>query len=90
MTQVTINLYSFSDLNEEAKNKAIAEQLEFLNTTDEYGDKYDEAEAIDIIEANEYIFFADGTLASCTTYTGKHHKAGITEFKLGGEVYQLS
>lgn len=41
------------------------------------------------IEANEYLFFANGKLANCTTYTGQHEKAGTTELNFHGEIYDL-
>ena len=40
---------------------------------------------IENIEANNYLFFSTGELASCTTYT----KTGITEFKFMGETYSI-
>jgi len=38
---------------------------------------------------NEYWFFENGVMADCVTYTGKHKKAGITEFNFYGKVYQI-
>lgn len=43
----------------------------------------------DAIKANNYFFFKDGTLAHCTTYTGKHKKAGTTEFHFHGQTISL-
>lgn len=42
------------------------------------------------IEANEYLFYADGELANVTHYCGKHEKAGITEVKFHGETFELA
>lgn len=91
MKQVTISLYSFNELSEEAQEKAIIEHANFLVTTAEDEDEfeYSREDVIDNILVNEYIFFQDGTLAHCTTYTGKHQKAGTTEFHFKGITYTL-
>ena len=101
MKQVTINLYSFSELSEEAKEKAIFEHADFLqsigqevededgNLVTEYGHEISREEVIESIDANDYIFFADGDLAHCTTYVGKHERAGETDFKFKGQVYSI-
>lgn len=101
MKTVQINLYEFSELSETAKQKAIDEHRGFLqalpveleNEAGElekyYNMDYSDSEVIENIEANEYIYFADGCLSSCITYTGKHPKAGITELKFKGETYTL-
>lgn len=88
MKQVIINLYSFSELSKEGQRKAIDEHQEFLAglslaENENYADRSDE-EITEDIEANEYLFFQDGSLAHCTTYTGKHQKSGITEFHFKG------
>jgi len=44
---------------------------------------------IESIEANEYLFYSDGKLANCTTYCGTHEKTGITELKIGLDIYTL-
>lgn len=90
MKQVTINLYSFRELDKSAKEKAIYEHSVFLNEIDREGRTYNRTETIEAIEINEYLFYQDGTLAHCTTYTGKHNKAGLTEFKIHGEVFPLN
>jgi len=44
---------------------------------------------IDNIKINEYLFFADGSLADCVTYTnGK--KKGRTELNYMGKCYQVA
>lgn len=45
---------------------------------------------IESIEANDYYFFSDGELADCTTYCGSHPKAGTTELKFMGNIYQVA
>jgi len=101
MLTVSINLYSFNELNEAAKEFAVNDYANFL---EEIGNEYedengvmqtdysrpDEETTIETIEANEYLFFEDGTMASITHYCGKHEKAGITEFKFKGRVYDIT
>jgi allophanate hydrolase subunit 1 len=100
MKTVKINLYSFHELNEKAKEEAIFNHKCFLDSLpvdyeNEAGElieeyiEHEEEEVIENIEANEYIFFFDGSLTSCTTYTGKHEKAGITELKFKNQIYTL-
>ena len=98
MKTVSINLYSFSELNDHAKNRAIDEHRDFMQSLpDQYVDEHGElvfeyadytiAEVIDSIEANKYLFFADGTLADTVQYVGKHPKVGISELTFYGEIY---
>ena len=98
MKTVSINLYSFSELNDAAKNRAIDEHRDFMQSLpDQYLDEHGElvfeyadytiAEVIDSIEANKYLFFADGTLADTVQYVGKHPKVGISELTFYGEIY---
>lgn len=114
MKTVQINIYSFNELSEQARQKAIDEHRNFMLSTMspadfESGDpEFDTPEAllkayaveetnilwndspvIENIEANDYLFFSDGELANCTTYCGKHPKAGITELKIGNDIYTL-
>ena len=111
---VKINLYSFDELSEQAKEKAIENHRnfelsimqpeDFISGDSEYDTpeelekaykaeyKYYETEDEPIIEnikANDYIFFENGELAECVTYTGNSPKAGITEFKFMGNVYNI-
>lgn len=90
MKQININLYSFAELGEKSKEKAVYEHSTFLNEVDREGRTYDETETIEAIEANEYLFYEDGTLANCTTYVGDHPRAGVTELKLHGSVYAFA
>lgn len=100
MKHVTINLYSFNELQGKARERAINEHTEFLEgegmeSENEEGELIredytpTEDEVIDNIEANDYIYFEDGSLASCVTYCGGHEKAGTTEFKFKGRVYNI-
>lgn len=100
MITVSINLYSLDELSQESKDVAIQEHKDFLDSMpidfeDEDGNlneqyhSHSEQETIDNIYANEYIYFGDGTLANCTTYTGKHPKAGTTEFNFKGKIYKV-
>ena len=100
MKQVTINLYSFHELGKVAQRKAIEEHKEFMESIPapvevEEGhikniyEKYNKAEVIDNIEANEYVFFEDGELASVVEYCGNHEKAGKTEFTFHGRIYNI-
>lgn len=100
MLQTTINLYSFRDLSKDVQQLVIAEHKYFLesmpvsiedengNLVDEF-EEYTDEDTIEAIEINGYLYFKDGTLTSCTTYTGGHAKEGITEFRLHGDTYVL-
>lgn len=98
--QIELTLYNFEELSETAKQIAIYEHGIFLNQfpqecQNEKGEMYreyidhTEAEIIESITINEYLFFQTGNLASVTTYTGKHEKAGISELTLEGKIYTL-
>ena len=101
MKQVIINLYSFRDLSKDVQQLVIAEHKGFLesmpvsiedengNMVDEF-EEYTDEDTIDAIEANGYLYFKDGTLTSCTTYTGGHEKTGTTEFRLHGDTYDIT
>lgn len=100
MKNVQINLYSFSELSETAKQKAVFEHQDFLNSVpieceNENGEmvnewhEHSEAETIESIEINEYYFFSDGNLANITNYFGKHPKAGQSILKFAGQEYTL-
>ncbi len=92
MKKVTINLYEFNELSEDAKQKAIQEHFIFMCSVledDENEDDITDECIIENIEANEYLFYSDGDLADCVTYCGKHEKAGITELKIGNDIYTI-
>ena len=102
MKQATINLYEFKELEEKAKEKAISQHEAFLlgegqqvegengELVTEYPDTIEQEEVIDSIEANEYLFFFDGSLAHTCQYVGNHPtKAGVHEFIFKGQTIQL-
>ena len=100
-----INLYSYDELDEGAKEKAFNEHEEFLRETpqtyedDEGNEKYDNMNkwtqedireyVEDSIKINEYLFFENGEMANITHFTGKHEKTGTTEFYFCGKTYIL-
>ena len=97
MRTLEINLYRFDELSDEAKEKAIKDAIEFLNSEpteyeNENGEivyeyfEHGESQAEQFIDVNDYMFFKDGTLAHTVTYCGKHPKAGQSEFFLHGEI----
>ena len=104
MKKVEINLYSVNELNEDARVMAIEQHKEFLLSiySDEDFDEslnmtfYDyfaglnDEYIIEEIEANDYLYFFNGTLANTTYYFGKHEKAGTNELKLFNEVYIIN
>lgn len=101
MKQVIINLYSFNELNNDAKYLAISEHGDFMESVGiEYENEHGEIETdynrpedcdiIDSIEANDYLFYENGKLARCVKYVGNHPKSGITEFTIEGSTYQVN
>jgi len=93
---IKLELFTYNELNKEAKEKAFNEHFDFLigfaseeqkivHLTEKQQKKYIE-ESINI---NEYLFFNNGNLASCTTYTEEHPKKEITEFKFLNKVYEV-
>lgn len=90
MKNVSIRLYSFSELSDTAKQKAVYDHAIFLNEIDAKGRIFEDDETIDAIESNEYLFFEDGVLARCTQYTGTHPKSGTLEFHFHGRTYDIT
>lgn len=99
MVQVLINIYEIHELTPKAKERAISKHYNFLASEgceceNEEGElvveDYDpsEEEVIENIELNEYMFYADGEMAHCCTYTGGP-KAGTTELTIGEDIYIL-
>lgn len=97
MEIIKINLYKFEELTEGAKEKAINEAIEFLNSEpieyeNENGEivykyfEHDKSQAEQFIDVNDYLFFKNGTLAHTVTYFGNHPKTGQSEFFIHGEV----
>ena len=113
-TGITIKLYSFSELSEKAKRKAIEDHREFelsimrpedfitgiaeYDTSEElqktYEAEYDyylmnDEPIIEIIEANDYLFFENGELAHTITYCGNHPLAEETHLIFKGVDYVI-
>ena len=97
MKTVKINLYSFDELETNAKEKAINETIYFLDSEpEEYEDEngemkseyidHTEEEAEEFIKANEYLFFKNGDMANTVEYCGAHPKAGQSELFFKDEV----
>lgn len=95
MKTANINLYLFHELNKDAQRKAINEHKDFLDNTPEESEneagemeseyvEHSDIDTIESIEANEYLFYFDGSLAHITQYTGGHEKTGTTEFHFHG------
>ncbi|GBE19339.1 hypothetical protein BMS3Abin17_00062 [archaeon BMS3Abin17] len=95
-----IKLYSYEELNEDSKNKAFEKHKDFLDSLEEEYENekgemikeyidHDKETVEDSININGYLFFSSGDIADCVTYTGKHKKAGTTEFKFMDVVYLL-
>jgi len=76
-----IKLYKYDELEKESKEKAFNEHKDFLRSNEI---KEDVEESIRI---NEYWFFECGEMAHTTHFTGKHEKAGTTEFYFQGKTY---
>lgn len=100
MKKAEITLYEFDELDETSKQSAIFEHLNFLDSEpeefeNEQGElvreymEHTEEDTIESIRLNRYYFFSNGDIADCTTYTGKHPKAGKTEFKFKGENVEI-
>ena len=91
MKTVTINLFSFDELNQEAQKKAINDHAEFLlKVVETDGEEYNREEVVENILLNEYLFFEDGELAHTVQYTGRHPKAGKLEFHFHNKVIELN
>ena len=100
MKNAQINLYSFNELSETAKQRAIYEHQSFLDFMpieyeNEEGEminewhEHSEEETIESIEINEYLFFADGKMANVTRFCGKHPKAGQSILVFAGQKYAI-
>ena len=102
MISLNINLYSFSELKEKARRKAIEEHRTFLIETEMISDYETEEEyneqiafiatndeyVIENIECNEYLFYFDGELCwSCHYVAGP--KKGTTNIVIHGEMFTI-
>jgi hypothetical protein len=96
-----INLYSYDELKEESKEKAFNEHKDFMDSLEEeyeneegilikeYSD-HNKEEVEDSLRINKYLFFESGEMAHIIHFTGKHEKAGTTEFYFNGKTYLLN
>ena len=101
---IRVKLFSINELPLISKRKAIDEHRLFMLTImqpRDYDNKYDFEETynytlfydepvIDDIQANEYLFFEDGTLAHTIDYCGSHSRAGETDLVLHGSSYTIA
>lgn len=86
MKTVNLNLYSFEELSEKAKERAISEGRDFLYWVSECCDDYkDDRDVIDFLLTNDYVYFENGKLVPATTFVGKHPRAGETEVNIHGQ-----
>jgi hypothetical protein len=94
-----INLYEYDELKDKSREKAFNEHLDFLymvNTGEDDEDlntlKENELKEYveDSLRINEYLFFESGEMAHITHFTGKHEKAGTTEFYFNNKTYVLN
>jgi len=90
MKKVTISLYSFNELGEQSKEKAISQHTNFLNSVEdfeegEYSYDYRREDVISHIELNEYLFFQDGELAPCIISPS----GLVTTFNFHGESVEI-
>ena len=82
--------YNFMFETERPENFEDEEDYEsHMNWLEKWSDGV-ENYVIENIEANEYLYFEDGSLANITHYCGKHEKAGKTEFKFMGKIYDIT
>lgn len=93
---VEIELLEFDELGSKPREYAIREHRAFLILIGDYlfdEDFVIEEEEIDYlvndIKLNEYSFYANGDIADVKHYCGKHEKAGTSELKLNGKIYQI-
>lgn len=99
--QIQIELFKIDELSEEAREEAIFKHKCFLDSIpidyeNEHGElvneyhEHTETEALENIEANEYLYLQDGELAETVLYTGKHPRAGEHIFKYQGKEYKIN
>lgn len=63
--------------------------------SEQYDNEYNyvlsnDAPVVESIEANEYLFYADGAIANCTTYCGNHPLSGMTVLRVFGKEYRIA
>jgi hypothetical protein len=101
MKKVTINLYDFTELKAEAKEKAIFDHSIFLDSLpieveneegimDDIYHKHTKEEVKESILINDYLFFFNGELSECTQYVENHPtKPNKLELTIEGEVFLI-
>jgi len=103
MKRVTINLFEINELSKEKKDFAIDEHKEFLvsiyqdddfdesfnMTRSKYSKSLRKMDIVESIEANDYLFFEDGSLAKTVQYVEKHPRAGEHMFEFMGSEYPI-
>ena len=99
MKKVTIKIYTIRELSQKSRSFAVSDHRDFMLSVyrdDDWDEsigmtysKYEKTlrnkDLIENIEANEYLFFANGELANATLYCGNHLRAGDNVFTFMGE-----
>jgi len=95
---IEVGLYTIDELEENARDKAITEHREFLLGMfdageydwdieyDTYKDNLTEEDIIESIDANECLYYIDGTTPHTIRYMGKHERAGEHVLLVDGTV----
>ena len=85
---VEVVLYTIDELKEEARYTALKEHRDVLLSMfdvkdydwdmdyDTYKEGLTDFYVIEMIEANEYLYYANGVMARTKEYTGKHERTG--------------
>lgn len=68
-----------SDYETEDENRNIIKKYDNM---EKWTEKEIKEYVEDSININDYLFFENGEIANVTHYTGKHEKAGTTEFQI--------
>lgn len=95
---IEIELFSYDELEGKAKERALNEHTEFLNSLqeereDENGNlikeyrDHEKEEVEDSLRINEYLFYSDGEMIDGVIYTEGHPKAGQMEIMFKGKNY---
>lgn len=99
--KIDIALYEFSELDHIARTFALDDMRDFMDSIpleyendkgemiSEYVQRSD-AEIIDTIEINEYLYFSDGVQANIIRYVDNHPLAGLSILTLNGQKYPLN
>ena len=96
---IEVGLYNIDELEEDVRDKVLSEHRDFLLSMfdageydwdmdyETYRDNLTEEDIIENINANEYLYYVDGTMAYTIRYTGKHERAGERVFLVNGTVH---